>query len=165
MEDRPPLLAATRADIPAIMAIERGPGFEPLVGRWSEAEHEAEMAKAGSLYLLWKPDEAILGFALVQDLDSRHDAAYLKRIAVAEPGRGVGGMLLEAMLDRLFDSTAINRIALHVFPENERAVRAYLRIGFEHEGLCRENYRHLDGSYRDSLQMAVLRSDRLPRTR
>ena len=145
------------------MSIERGPGFEPLVGRWPADEHEAEMARAGSLYLLWKPAGTILGFALLQDLDSRHDAAYLKRIAVAEPGKGVGRLLLEAVIERLFTTTAINRIALHVFPENERAARAYARSGFETEGLCRENYRHLGGAYRDALQMAVLRRDWLNR--
>jgi RimJ/RimL family protein N-acetyltransferase len=162
LPDRPPLVAATPADIPAIMALERGPGFEPLVGRWDSAEHEAEMARSGSLYLLWKPAGTILGFALVQDLDSRHDAAYLKRIAVAEPGKGVGGLLIEKMLERLFTGSVINRVSLNVFPENERAVRVYHRLGFETEGLCRENYRHLDG-YRSSLLMAVLRRDWLVR--
>lgn len=37
---------AVPADIPAIMAIERGPGFETLVGRWTHEQHAAEMAKA-----------------------------------------------------------------------------------------------------------------------
>lgn len=163
MQSESPLVRGTPADIEAIMAIERRPGFDELVGRWSAAEHEVEMAKAGSLYLLWKPAGTILGFALLQDLDSRHDAAYLKRIAVAEPGTGVGGLLLDAVLDWLFGSTAINRIALHVFPENERAARAYRRHGFETEGLCRENSRHRDGAYRDSLLMALLRRDWLQR--
>ena len=163
MADRSALIPATPADIPAIMALERGPGFEPLVGRWPAAEHEVEMAKAGSRYFLWGPAGSILGFALIQNLDSPHDAAYLKRIAVAEPGQGVGGLLLEAMLDWLFTSTAINRLSLNVFPENERAVRAYRRLGFETEGLCRENYRHMDGAYRSSLLMAILRRDWLER--
>ena len=147
------------------MAIERGPGFEPLVGRWEAAGHEAEMAKAGSVYLLWKPAGTILGFALVQDLDSPHDAAYLKRIAVLEPGTGVGGLLLEAMLYWLFETTAINRFSLHVFPQNERAARAYRRVGFRDEGLCRENYRGMDSGYRDALQMAILRKDWFARNR
>lgn len=147
------------------MAIERGTGFEALVGRWPAAEHEAEMAKAGSRYFLWNPAGAILGFALVQDLDSPHDAAYLKRIAVAEPGKGVGGLLLECLLDWLFTATSIHRLALGVFPENERAIRTYRRLGFEAEGLCRESYRRPDGSYRSSLQMAILRRDWLGRHR
>ena len=32
---------ATQADIPAIMAIERTPGFEDVVGRWSQEQHAA----------------------------------------------------------------------------------------------------------------------------
>ena len=39
---------ATPADIPALMAIERGDGFEHLVGRWPAEEHAAEMALPGS---------------------------------------------------------------------------------------------------------------------
>ena len=158
MADRSPLITATPADIPAIMALERGPDFESLVGRWPAAEHGAEMAKAGSRYFLWSPGGSALGFALIQNLDTRHDAGYLKRIAVAEPGKGVGGLLLEAILDRLF-TAGINRVSLNVFPENERAVRAYRRLGFEIEGLCRENYRQPDGAYRSSLLMAILRQD------
>jgi RimJ/RimL family protein N-acetyltransferase len=145
------------------MAIERRPGFDELVGRWSRAEHEAEMARAGSRYFLWCPAGTIAGFALVQDLDSPHDSAHLKRIAVAEPGRGIGARLLEALLDRLFATAKINRLSLGVFPENERAVRAYRRLGFEAEGLARESYRRPDGSYRSSLQMAILRRDWLER--
>jgi RimJ/RimL family protein N-acetyltransferase len=163
MEGKVPLVRGTPDDIPAIMALERGPGFDRLVGRWDSAEHQSEMARPGSLYLLWKPAGTILGFALVQDLDSRHDSAYLKRIAVAEPGKGVGGLLIEAILERLFTGSAINRVSLNVFPENERAVRAYRRLGFETEGLCRENYRNRDGAYRSSLLMAALRRDWLVR--
>ena len=37
---------ATPADIPAIMAIERSPGFDSLVGRWSAEEHAAELARS-----------------------------------------------------------------------------------------------------------------------
>jgi RimJ/RimL family protein N-acetyltransferase len=159
LADRSSFIPATPEDIPAIMAIERGSGFEELVGRWPAAEHEAEMARPGSRYFLWKPAEAILGFALIQDLDSPHDAACLKRIAVAEPGNGIGGLLLEALLDWLFTSRSIHRLSLGVFPENERAIRAYRRLGFVAEGLCRESYRRPDGSYRSSLLMAILRQD------
>jgi RimJ/RimL family protein N-acetyltransferase len=159
LADQSALIPASAADIPAIMAIERGPGFEPLVGRWPAAQHEAEMAKAGSRYFLWNPAGTILGFALIQNLETSHNAAYLKRIAVLEPGNGTGGQLLEAMLEWLFTSAELNRVSLNVFPENERAVRAYRRLGFETEGLCRDNYRASDGSYRSSLLMAILRRD------
>jgi RimJ/RimL family protein N-acetyltransferase len=121
------------------------------------------MAKPGSLYLLLRQADRLAGFALLQFMDSPHDAAYLKRIAVHTPGGGTGGRLLEAMLDWLYTETRINRLSLEVFPENERARRAYERAGFETEGLCRETYKRDDGTYRSALLMAVLRRDWLQR--
>jgi hypothetical protein len=38
------LVRAAEADIPFIMATERLPGYEELVGRWSEAEHRAALS-------------------------------------------------------------------------------------------------------------------------
>jgi RimJ/RimL family protein N-acetyltransferase len=153
------LARGTPADIEEIMAIERRPGFEGLVGRWPADRHEAEMAKPGSLYLVSRGEDGLQGFAMLQDLGSVDDAAYLKRIAVHSPGAGAGAKLIEAMLDWLFTGEGVNRLALHVFPENERAQRVYLRAGFEVEGLCRDRFKRPDGSYRAALQMAVLRSD------
>lgn len=159
----PVLVRGTPADIEAIMAIERRPGFEDLVGRWPAAQHREEMARPGSLYLLQRPGATLEGFALLQNLDNPYDAVYLKRIAVHSPGGGAGGRLIEAMLAWLFTETRINRLSLEVFPENERARRAYERAGFETEGLCRETYRREDGIYRSALLMAVLRRDWLRR--
>lgn len=163
MADPPALVRGAPADIDAITAIERGPGFEELVGRWPAERHREEMAKPGSLYLLLRLGDGLEGFALLQGLDDPHDSAYLKRIAVRTPGRGAGAALLAAMLDFLFGSTAINRLSLEVFPENERARRVYEGAGFEVEGLCRETFRRADGTYRSALLMAVLRRDWLMR--
>jgi RimJ/RimL family protein N-acetyltransferase len=159
MESEAPLVRGTPADIEAIMEIERRPGFEELVGRWPAERHREEMAKPGSLYLLLRPGGRLEGFALLQRLDDPNDSAYLKRIAVRAPGRGAGAVLLDAMLDFLFGGTAINRLSLEVFPENERARRAYERAGFEVEGLCRATFKRPDGTYRSALLMAVLRRD------
>ena len=164
MDDQPDLIRGTPADIEEIMEIERGPGFESLVGRWDKAQHEAEMAKPGSLYLLLRDGSKLRGFAMLQQLDSPYDAAYLKRIAVDEPGLGTGSLLLVLLLRRLFTETGINRLSLEVFPENERARRAYEKAGFAVEGLCREASRRPSGSYRDALLMAVLRREWLDRS-
>ncbi len=44
-------------DIPAIMALERGVGYEHVVGRWSAEQHAAEMALPGSHYLVARDAE------------------------------------------------------------------------------------------------------------
>src|ERR1700744_1785665 len=78
-------------DIAFIMTTERMPGFEKLVGRWSEQAHRAALAAAGHAYLLGiDPAGERAAFAIVRDLDDAHGNVCLKRIAVTAPGRGMG---------------------------------------------------------------------------
>ena len=150
---------ASEADIPAIMAIERTPGFEGLVGRWSHAEHAAEMAKASARYLLLRRKGELVGFAMLQGLGDPHRKAHLRRIAVAEPGRGLGSELLAAVLDWLYRETDVNRLDLDVYVDNPRARRAYEKAGFTVEGRLRDFHRDEDGSYRDMWLMSILRRE------
>jgi RimJ/RimL family protein N-acetyltransferase len=150
---------ATPDDIPALMAIERLPGYDRLVGRWEAEKHEAEMARPGALYLALRESGRLAGFAIILHLDDPNCRAHLKRIAIAEPGRGDGGRLLRGLIDHLFTETETNRIDLDVYPENERARAAYEKAGFSVEGVMREHIRTADGSYRDVLLMSLLRRE------
>jgi len=48
------------------------------------------------------------------------------------------------------------RVRLTVVAENHRAIRSYEKVGFEREGLSRENYFGEDGKYHDEVQMGLL---------
>jgi RimJ/RimL family protein N-acetyltransferase len=151
---------ATPSDIPAIMAVERMPGFEGLVGRFSHDEHEAEMAKQSVRYLVARDERGdVGGFALLQGVGDPDGRVHLKRIAVREVGRGTGSALLGATVAWLFSETDANRVDLDVFVENERARRAYEKAGFTIEGRLREYHRVADGSYRDMWLMSILRRE------
>ena len=52
---------------------------------------------------------------------------------------------------------AVSR-ALRVFADNARAIRAYEKVGFQHEGRLRQD-NFYNGAYRDTLLMGLLRSD------
>ena len=156
---------ATEADIPAIMAIERTPGFEPLVGRWPADEHAAEMAKPSARYFIMRNGEEPIGFAMVQGLGDVHRKAHLRRIAVIEPGSGAGTRLMEAVLAWLYSNTDVNRIDLDCYLENERARRSYEKIGYQAEGHLRDFHRDDDGTYRDMWLMSILRADWIKRHR
>ncbi len=72
--------------------------------------------------------------------------------------KGLGQDALRAMLDYGFDHLNFHRIWLRVFAENKRAVHAYEKVGFVHEGRFREDqWRH--GRWQDMLIMSVLRSE------
>ena len=150
---------ASPSDIPAIMALEHGAGFEALVGRWSAQEHAAEFEKSSSLYFLMRENGEAAGFVLIQRIDPDHRKAHLRRIAVASPGRGLGSRLLCGVLDWLYSRTEINRIDLDVYIANDRAKRAYEKVGFSVEGRLRDYHRDSDGSYRDMWLMSILRAD------
>jgi RimJ/RimL family protein N-acetyltransferase len=150
---------ATPADIPAIMAIERSPSFDSLVGRWSAEEHAAEMAKPSARYFIMRDGDQAAGFVMIQRLGEGHNKALLRRIAVATPGKGAGTRLINGVLDWLYTETEVNRIDLDVYIENERARRSYEKAGFKVEGRLRDYHRNDDGTFRDMWLMSILRRD------
>ena len=145
-------------DIPALMAIERLPGYDTLVGRWEAEKHAAELANPGTLYFALRESGRLAGFAIILQLDDPNRRAHLKRIAVAAPGRGDGARLLRGLIDHLFTETETNRLDLDVFVENDRAKRAYERAGFIAEGVMREHHRTAEG-FRDVWLMSILRRE------
>lgn len=150
---------ATKADIPAIMAIERTPGFENYVGRWREEQHQAEIAKASTRYFVLRDGGELKAFAIFQHIGEPDLRVHLKRIVASEAGQGAGSRLLSQALDWLYIETETNRIDLDLFVENERARRAYEKLGFIVEGQLRDYHRSVDGRLRDALIMSILRKD------
>jgi putative acetyltransferase len=67
-------------------------------------------------------------------------------------GLGVGGALLEASATWA-GAHAVSKLALGVFPENQRAIGFYERYGFVREGLRRAQYVRA-GRYHDEVLMA-----------
>jgi RimJ/RimL family protein N-acetyltransferase len=49
----------------------------------------------------------------------------------------------------------VQKLALTVFADNDRAIRLYERNGFEVEGRRSREYRLSDGSWRDDLMMSL----------
>jgi len=151
---------AAEADLAAIMAIERGPGFEAFVGRSDEAEHRAMLASPDFAYRLGlDASGAAVAFAILTGLGGPHDNLYLKRIAAARPGDGMGTALLARVLDEAFGPLGAWRVHLSCFPGNAHAQRAYQKLGFSRDGLLRQAYRMPDGTRTDLVLMALLKPE------
>src|SRR6516165_3696396 len=69
---------AGAADLDYIMATERLPGYEALVGRWERAHHEAAMADDRHAYFIARDDDRCVGFAILRDWASRERVTHLK---------------------------------------------------------------------------------------
>lgn len=118
----------TPDDLAEVMRIERTPGYEAVVGSWPRAAHEAELASPDARYFGFRDGDRLSGFVILQKV--REPAIRLRRIAVADVGRGVGTAILRAVLDWTFETTPADAVTLGVAKHNDRAHHVYLREGF-----------------------------------
>ncbi len=112
------------------------------------------------------PDGALIGYGELSAIDPVHGSARLSRLLIgdaASRGRGLGGALVEALLQRAFEGERLHRVELGVFAHNEAAIRCYARAGFVHEGTRRECQR-FGQEWWSSHVMAVLEPEWRART-
>jgi RimJ/RimL family protein N-acetyltransferase len=152
------IVRADEAAIPYIMATERTAGFEQLVGRWDETQHQSALADGRHAYFVGYDGSEPIGFTIVRDWASRERVTLVKRIAVSRPGLGHGRALLAKVVDAVFTETDAWRVWLGVFPENTRARRVYEVVGFRAEGIAR-GCAFFGGEHRDEVVMALLRPE------
>ncbi|TFH02775.1 MAG: N-acetyltransferase [Calditrichales bacterium] len=82
-------------------------------------------------------------------------------IAISEEknwSQGYGSEATHLMMAYAFNTLNFNRVQLHVYAGNEKAVKAYQRCGFIIEGTLRQAM-YRDGSYHDFFVMGLLRED------
>lgn len=119
----------TADDIPEIMRIERLPGYDAVVGRFEAAEHAGQFASPDACYFgLRDGDHRLAGFVIMQEI--HEPTVLLRRIAVAEPERGVGTRLVRGVMDWTFETTPALALKLDVHVDNARAKHVYEREGF-----------------------------------
>lgn len=155
------LRLAASDDIPAIMAIERQPGYERLVGRSSAEFHARAMADLDYAYLIGlDASGAIAGFGILRGLSDTMGNVTLKRFVVASPGKGFGTILLRQIVDWVFLNTGTHRFWLDHIITNDRARHVYEQCGFQREGVMREAYAMPDDGTRiDLALMSLLRTE------
>jgi diamine N-acetyltransferase len=72
--------------------------------------------------------------------------------------QGYGTEAVCLLIKHGFNTLNLNRIFLHVFENNSRAIRAYEKAGFVHEGRERQA-EFKDGRYIDVLLMSILKGE------
>lgn len=126
---------ATVADVPFIVATERGPDYEWVVGRWEAEQHLAALADPSAFYFIGEREGEPFGFALFLDRDHPEGLTLLKRIAVKEPGSGFGRPFLTGVLHEAFAWPGTRHVWLTVAPHNARARHLYESLGFVTDGV------------------------------
>jgi len=72
-------------------------------------------------------------------------------------GKGYGSEAIRLLVGFAFDRLNLHRVELEVFADNSQAIGVYERLGFVHEGRHRD-YFYRDGTHRDAVTMAIIRS-------
>ena len=121
----------------------------------SEAFWISEMVRAGEhLVLVAEADAEVVGNILVTvDRGVATEHIGVLSITIADGWRDVGiGSELVAAAQRWAVDRGLRKLSLGVFPENERAIAVYTKLGFVQEGLRRRQYRTGD-TLRDEILM------------
>jgi RimJ/RimL family protein N-acetyltransferase len=71
---------------------------------------------------------------------------------------GYGSDAIITLLRFAFHEMNMNRVWLHVYEFNERAIACYKKVGFCAEGRLRQNF-YQEGRYWDTIVMGILRSE------
>ena len=96
------LRSATSVDIAFVMATERLPGYLPILGRWEEAKHRTVMSNLASVYFIGECAGEPEGFAIIEHLDDPMGNVLLRRIAMANRGRGLGREMMQLVAAAVF---------------------------------------------------------------
>ena len=123
----------------------------------SEAFYIGEMIREPqSLALVAEADGDVVGNILVSvERSIVSDHVGVLSICVADGWRdvGIGSALVTAALD-WSRARGLAKVALGVFPDNDRAIAVYEPAGFVREGLRRRQYGVPGGTFRDEVLMA-----------
>jgi RimJ/RimL family protein N-acetyltransferase len=95
------------------------------------------------LFMQWNQQTAWLGIG-IGEADYR--------------GKGYGSDALRVVVSYAFRELGLYRVSLSVFSYNQRAIRAYEKVGFVHEGTLRSAL-YRDGQRFDMLLMGILRPE------
>jgi aminoglycoside 6'-N-acetyltransferase len=144
---------------------------EPAVTRWWSDPPDWVQKR------LIEPDPEALGFAVLS-LPAREVIGYIQAWENADPefrsagldlylgtahqGRGYGPAAIRAAIRWLIEARGHHRITIDPALANERAIRAYEKVGFRRVGVLRQYALEADGSWQDGLLMDLLAEEFSP---
>ncbi|TVP68658.1 MAG: N-acetyltransferase [Leptolyngbya sp. LCM1.Bin17] len=146
------------ADLPFVIAAERHANNLAYVGQWSYDRHCTAIASADEAHWIIEYTDKPVGYAILLGLTNDSRNLHLKRIVVADKGKGYGRAALRQIKDLAFETYQAHRFWLDVKAYNPKARHLYESEGFILEGCLREALKTEDG-YHSLYLMAMLRSE------
>jgi aminoglycoside 6'-N-acetyltransferase len=147
-------------DAAALLALLTEPGVAAWWQGWDEARVRRDLIaeQEWEVVLAIEVAGAVAGLLLVGEEDEpdyRHASLDIA-VATAHQGRGVGPEAMRLAIGHLIAERGHHRFTIDPAAANERAIRAYERLGFKPVGVMRRYERGSDGRWHDGLLMDLL---------
>jgi aminoglycoside 6'-N-acetyltransferase len=161
--DRVTLRPVVRKDAPALAEMLA----TPEVARWWPAY---DLARVEAEFLVNEPDYVVYSIdvdgrlvGMIQtheepEPEFRHASVDLF-LDPAVHGQGLGPEAIRAVIGHLVAVDGHHRLTIDPAADNERAIRAYEKVGFRPVGRLRQYQRFPDGTWHDGLLMELLAED------
>lgn len=140
--------------------LDNDPAMPHNADYWAEGDKkDKERPNNFSFRIRTLEDDKLIGFIDLWTSWSNQGAWV--GIGIGEPeywGRGYGSDALRVGVNYAFRELGLYKVTLGVFSYNPRAVKAYEKVGFVHEGQARAML-YRDGQRHDFLYMGILRPE------
>jgi aminoglycoside 6'-N-acetyltransferase len=138
------------ADEPRLVEILR----EPEVARWWGTDAELDETPT---FVIEVDGEIAGGIQYWEEDEPQYRHAGIDIfLATAFQDRGLGSDAVRTLARHLFEARGHHRLTIDPAAANERAIRAYERVGFRPVGVMRRYERGPDGTFHDGLLMDML---------
>jgi len=160
--ERVTLRPLASSDVPRLVEL----GAEPEVVRWWPGITEGYLnAKVGGpVFAIDFEDGELVGLIQFHEedhADYRHAGIDLF-LATGFHGHGLGPEAVAVLAGHLTRDRGHHRLVIDPAADNERAIRAYEKVGFRAVGIQREYWRDGNGVWRDGLLMDLLAHELRP---
>ena len=118
-----------------------------------------EDGKAVVFSIINTSDNKAIGYTSIKGINRAEGRAEIGIAIMAAEyrGQGYGTEALTHVVDYAFNDLSLTRLGLTVFPSNQRAIRAYERVGFRKTELLKDSWLLPSGEYTDMWLMELFR--------
>lgn len=150
---------ARSGDIDYIVSMELDLENASFINHWSAEKHLAALQDDDQLHLIIETAAGKrIGFVMMAGIQNDSKSIELRRIAIAEKGRGYGREALRMLKRYAFLERRCHRLWLDVKEGNVRARQLYESEGFIQEGVLRECDLY-EGVYHSMVIMSILEDE------
>ena len=120
----------------------------------------ARLRESGDIYAIAEYQGTPFGLGRIVNIDAAHRKCEIGGEIgdLSFRGKGLGKKLFYLLTKHCFRSLGMNRVYLKVFASNAVAIHIYESLGYQHEGVLRQDVLK-EGAFRDVLVMGVLRDE------